>query len=108
MKGFISIRLQKILLFIPFVNCSILFIWLYNYSKMERTKISFIRSFITGICYALPFIVASIILSKLFGHIVLIKYVLNLIMLYLVPFFLGLGLIHSQSKYGINLEKDID
>ena len=43
MKGFISIKFQRIIVFIPLINCCILFLWLYNYSKIEKTtKFSFI------------------------------------------------------------------
>ena len=99
MKGFISIRFQKIIMFIPFLNCCILFLWLYNYSKTEKNHKTFFKSFITAISYALPFVIVGVVLSKLMGDVVLKHNLLNLIMFYLVRVALGFGLIRSQGKW---------
>lgn len=99
MKGFISIKFQRIIVFIPLINCCILFLWLYNYSKIEKNHKIFFKSVITAICYALPLVIICVVMSKLMGDIGLTHYLLNFVMLYLVPVALGFGFIRSQGKW---------
>lgn len=98
MKKLISLRAQRIILFIPFVNCFIWFIWLLNYSRIPSNLKLFFKAFFVAIAYALPFIILNILLSRLFTQSEAILMIENIIGLYITPIQIGLGLIKYQEK----------
>lgn len=99
LKKLISLRVQKIITFIPLVNCFMLFIWLYNYSKIPSNLKLFFKAFFVAFVYALPFIILNILLSKLFTQSEIIEVLRTIIGVYFTPLFMGVGLIKCQEKY---------
>lgn len=99
LKKLISLRVQKIITFIPLVNCFMLFIWLYNYSKIPSNLKLFFKAFFVAFVYALPFIILNILLSKLFTQSEIIEVLRTIIGVYFTPLFMDVGLIKCQEKY---------
>lgn len=99
MKKLISLRIQRIIMLIPFVNFFILFIWLFNYSRIPSNFKLFFKGFFVAIAYAIPFIALNILLSRLFTQLEILLVIENIIGLYITPFQIGFGLIKCQEKY---------
>ena len=99
MKKLISLRVQKIILFIPFVNLFIWFIWLINYSRIPSNLKLFFKAFFVAFAYALPFVILNILLSRLFTQSEIIEALRTIIGVYFTPLFMGVGLIKCQEKY---------
>lgn len=90
----ISIRIQKYIVLIPFLNCLILFIWVYNYGKMKRDFKVFAKSLLIISAIGLPLSVIQTIVKNLFGT----AYILDILMIYAILLLIGLGLIRYQQK----------
>lgn len=103
MKNQIKLRVQRVLVIIPFINISIIAIWLYNYSTIPRDSRLFLRSF--GVMFGYMFIIGipQMILSLLFKDMWFID-IISKVCIYLIPFFMGYGLIRFQSKNGIGVD----
>lgn len=98
LKRLISLRTQYIIMCIPFVNCLILFIWLYNYSRTTKEPKVFAKSLLVIFATALPVVILQILLSKAFSQSVLALNILNFIMIYIIPFLIGFSLIKYQKR----------
>ena len=94
----ISIRTQKIIKYIPFLNCLILFIWLFNCNHMKTDYMVFLKSLLLIFATSIPLAVLQIILSKMLIEFIVIQQVLNAIFMYLIPFAIGSVLIKYQEK----------
>lgn len=90
----ISVKVQKYIVFIPFVNCLILFIWVYNYGKMKNDFKVFAKSLLIIGAIGLPLTMIQIIVTNLFGT----AHILDLLMVYVTPLLIGLGLIQYQKR----------
>lgn len=65
---------------------------------MEKDNKLFFKSLIIMFGYAIPGVILSILLTKLLGHINAIEFVIDFMMLYIVPLSLAFGLIRFQAK----------
>lgn len=99
LKKLISLKIQKTIKFIPFVNYFILFIWLFNYSRIPSNLKLLFRALFTAFAYVFPFIVLNMLLSRLFTQTETLLVIQSIIGLYIFPFQVDLGLIKCQEKY---------
>ena len=104
MNKIISLKAQKIIVVIPFLNCLILFVWIYNYARMPADFKIFARSWLVIFASAIPLVIVQIILSKIQIQPETLSEVINLLFIYLVPFAVGIGLICYQKKVLLHLE----
>lgn len=96
MKKYISLHTQNIIKFIPFLNFSILFIWLFNYSCTEKDLKVFMKSLVIIFGVSVPIAILHIIISKLLTDFSVIQSIFNGIFMYLIPFIIGSALIKYQ------------
>ena len=96
----IKLKLQKVLLFIPFINATIILIYVYNTMKMKWIG----RKFLLGL--GISFLVAG--LSTALYEIILLlplnyiwANVLNLAYIYITCFSIGITLIQYQKRLGL-------
>lgn len=95
-KAMVSIKIQKIIMFIPILNFSLFFIWLYNYSRMRPNIMLFLKSLFVAFGCSLPIVIICILIDQLHNEILL--YLTKFIMLYIIPLSIGLGLVRYQQK----------
>ena len=98
MKKLISLRTQKIIMFIPVINIFIIAFWLYNYMKTTNNIKLFFKSLLKIWGVAIAFLIVSSALLEIFSQTKFLDYIRNFIMLYLLPFTLGYVLIKYQEK----------
>lgn len=98
MKKIISVKCQKIIMFIPLVNFSILFIWLYNYAKTQTEYKVFSKSLLIIFISTIPLEIVNMIICKSLIRFENITNIINFIMQYLVGISLGFALIKYQIK----------
>ena len=94
----LSVIIQKRLVFIPIINCSILFIWIYNCMVSGVNNKLFLKSLITMFICALPFPVVGILLTHFFERASMVHNVYGYLMMYFIPVSIGLGLTRFQIK----------
>ena len=100
----ISLHTQHIMMYLPFINALILFVWLFNYHNSERRLKVFGKSLIIIFCVTIPMGVLHILFSKIFAEFSIVLTVSNYLFIYLIPFVLGYALIKYQEKV-LNFEK---
>ena len=98
MKKYISLHTQNIIKFIPFLNCFILFIWLFNYSRTEKDPRVFMKSLLIIFGVSIPIIILQIIISKILIEFSVAQSIFDGIFMYLIPFVIGSALIKYQKK----------
>lgn len=98
MKRLLTIRSQKIILFIPIINYVIIFIWLYNYSQTTKNIKVFIKSLLMTFTLVFCLAVIYMILEKLFADVYIIDRCLDVSLQYLFPLVVGGVLIRCQEK----------
>ena len=98
MKKLIPLRVQKVIMFIPFINIFIIAFWLYNYMKTTNNIKLFFKSLLKIWGVAIAYLIVSSALSEIFSQTKFLDYIRNFIMLYLLPFTLGYVLIKYQEK----------
>ncbi len=98
MKKFVSLKVQRILMFLPFFNCFVLFIWLYNYGRSSLPLKVFIKSLVVLFAFILLWAVINILLSRLFVGNEVIDLISTVLSLYVTPFSMAFGLIGYQKK----------
>ena len=98
MKKFVSLRVQRIMMYIPFVNCLILFVWLFNYRHSGKDYKTFGKSLIIILCVCAPLVVLQILFSKLLAKFPNVIAIVDLLAIYIIPFVLGFALIKYQEK----------
>lgn len=91
----VSIKTQKILMFIPFVNALIWFIWLYNCIKMKVSTAAFMKSLLRMFAVIIPLAMVQLVLSKVFPDT---SDILGYIMMYLAPLSMAFCLIRFQER----------
>ena len=96
LKKQVSIKTQKTIMFIPIVNYFNLFVWLYNYSNMQKDNLVFLISLLVIFLHSIPLVIINIILSRLCSGIIPIIY--QYLMIYLIPMSISGGLIRYQNK----------
>ena len=98
MKKLIPLRVQKVIMFIPFINIFIIAFWLYNYMKTTNNIKLFFKSLLKIWGVAIAYLIVSSALLEIFSQTKFLDYIRNFIMLYLLPFTLGYVLIKYQEK----------
>ncbi len=96
MRLSISIKVQKILMFIPFINVFGLFIWLYNFISNSKKPTVFAKSLLIIFASTIPLVIIQIILTKLFSNSAVFVSVLGYIFTYLIPLSMDFFLIKYQ------------
>ena len=86
------------MVWIPFVNYLILFVWLFNCYHMEEGPKIFRKSFLIIFGTVLPMAFLQILLSKIFADGSAMQAVINALFIYLIPWVLGFALIKYQRK----------
>ena len=102
MKKFVSIKTQRIIMFIPFANAFILFVWLYNFGRSNQPNKIFMKSLLTIFATTIPLIIIRIFLEKLLFNFPYMIQILHYLTLYFIPFCMAYSLIKFQQKYLIN------
>lgn len=95
MNRTISLRVQRIISFIPFVNASVLFMWLYNYRSAVNDSKVFAKSLLVIFATTLPLALLQMMFQQLLesqGNMI------NLLAVYLIPLSMASGLIHFQKN----------
>ena len=98
MKPLVSIKLQRIFLFIPFVNALLLFIWLFFCLKYKIKQNEFLKVLFSLFGILFLFVIPLIFLNKLFGANNLIVQILSYSTIYTLPFAIGCRLINYQKN----------
>ena len=98
MKKLISLRTQKIIMFIPVINIFVLFIWLYNYSKFPSNSKIFIKSLLYVFAVFIPMGIIHSILFNILSEYKIATTILNFIVIYYIPLAVGYVLIKYQEK----------
>ena len=98
MKKLISLRTQKIIMFIPVINTFVLFIWLYNYSKFPSNSKILIKSLLYVFAVFIPMGIIHSILFNILSEYKIASTILNFIVNYSIPLAVGYVLIKYQEK----------
>ena len=96
----IKLKLQKVLLFIPFINATIILIYVYNTMKMNWIGRKFllglgISLLVAGLSTALYEIILLLPLNYIWAN------VLNLAYIYITCFSIGITLIQYHKRLGL-------
>lgn len=89
----VSIKTQKILMFIPYVNIINLFIWLYISTHQFKEKNTFLRSLWILFSTLGPLVFAQVTLSQFLPTLGTLMSYANI---YMIPFVLGYRFIRYQ------------
>ena len=108
MKKIISIKVQKIIMFVPIINAPFLmFAWLYNYIRTQTEYRVFAKSLIVIFVAAIPLGIMNMIVCRALIQFETIQNIVNGIMQYLIGVSLGFSLIKYQKKvFGFEEEKN--
>lgn len=98
MKGMISLRTQYIIMLIPFINCLLIFIWLYNYSRFFKNVKVFFKALVMMFAVGITIVIIDILLKGIFPFSSVMLTVINCLIMYITPFLIGLSLIKLQKK----------
>lgn len=95
----IPIKIQKILMYIPFTNFLIMIFWLINYVEMKDRKTTvFMKSLLIMFAGGIPISIVFMILSRNFADNEILVRVFNTASSYLSSFFIAFGLVKYQEK----------
>ena len=94
----ISINFQKKLSWIPLINATVLFIWLYNYRRIVESPPTFAKSLLVLFSSTLPAVLLQVGLLKIFATSSVAAAVINVLAIYLIPFAMARGLIWFQER----------
>ena len=94
----VSTKFQKRILFIPIINCFIIFIWIFNCFKSKNSGKIFLKALLLAFIYLTTVIIIDIILTKGFYNSLTFVTIKNYVMLYIMPLSFGFGLISFQIK----------
>lgn len=95
MRKLVPIKFQRILSYIPIINSLILFVWLYNFIRSGKSHGIFVKSLLVLLVCTAPLILIQIVVSCVFAASTLSS-ICDLIMVYLIPLSMGIGLIKYQ------------
>ena len=94
-------------MFIPLLNAFVLFMWLYNYSRVKLDGSVFAKSLLILFASTIPLAIVQIILQKLLADFSIVTACIDYLMLYLIPFSMAFNLIAYQKKvFNKNTEED--
>ena len=92
----VSVKSQKTILFIPVVNVSLLFIFIYNCIVFNVRKMLFLKAFFTMVSFAFMFMTVGTIIKNALN---IDAGIWGLVVMYIVPLILGSTSIYFQIKY---------
>lgn len=99
MKKLVSLRIQKILMLIPFVNCVVPYIFLFNCIRTSNGQKVVLRSLLILFGLLIPIAVAQRLLYKAISQYELLLTIINPIIIYIILFVIAFTLIKCQEKY---------
>ena len=91
----VSIRTQKILMFIPYANIFNQFIWVYNCLVSEYPVHTGLKSLYIWLVYGLPIAIIHSVLDALFPEI---SHIATFLTMYLYGVLVSFGIIRFQQK----------
>ena len=92
----ISVSLQSKLIWIPFVNTIVLFLWLYNYMHYEKQSFGlWNKSVFYTVGHTIPCVIVFILLGHFFPSVGFI----GILASYVIPLVIGFALVRFQKKY---------
>ena len=91
----VSIATQKKLLWIPIVNISILYIWIYNAFMLKVRCMDVLKSNLVMFACAIPGAILMLLVSNYYPAL---EELMSVICSYLIPLCLGYGLIRFQES----------
>ena len=99
-RKIIPIKVQKTLLFIPFINFAISPIFLFNYLRHQNKLTDFLKSVFADCLATFLCVYANkLFLSAISDHKTILEIYNKIYLLYLVPVVWGIVLIKCQEKY---------
>lgn len=98
MKKLVSLKTQRVMSFIPFVNFFVLFTWLYNYRLAVNDYKVFAKALALLFIIALPLALAEFIIINLFSAHPTVCNIIGIIAMYCIPLCLSRSIIYFQSK----------
>ena len=98
MKKLLTIKYQKIISFIPIINYSIIFIWLYNYSHTSKNIKVLFKSLLITFMFIICLAVIYIILEKFFAGVSIFIKFMDISLQYVLPLVVGMILIKCEEK----------
>ena len=91
----VPIKTQRIIMYIPYVNVLNIFFWLYNSLNMNIPYRGVPQTLKVFMMSSIPLVVLQTVLSNINGNLGIILGYLNG---YLIPLFIGMGLIKYQER----------
>lgn len=99
-RKIIPIKVQKTLLFIPFINFAISPIFLFNYLRRQNKLADFLKSVFADCLATFLCVYANkLFISTVSDHKTFLEIYNKIYLLYLVPIVWGIVLIKCQEKY---------
>lgn len=99
MKKLMSLRIQRIIMLIPFVNCVIPYIFLFNCMRVPGGQKVFLKSLLILFGLIIPIAIAQMLLYKAISQYELVLRIINPIIIYFFLFVVAFTLIKCQEKY---------
>ena len=94
----ISLKFQKIIVWIPYMNVSIPFLWIYNIWVQKRGRIVFKKSLNRAFWTAFPLFILESVIVHFWGNVQLVVDISHALAQYVTPLAMGLVLINYQEK----------
>ena len=99
MKKLVPLRIQKILMLIPFVNCAVPYIFLFNCTRIPKGRKVFLKSLLILFGLIIPIAVAQMLLFKAISQYELVLRIISPIVICIMLFIIAFTLIKIQEKY---------
>lgn len=94
-----SIKLQKIFMFIPFLNMIGIFVWLYNCIVLKVKVKHFLKSLIMSLPLVVVFGLLTAVVARIFGMNSVLYNVISYVAVYLFPLAIWFALVKFQENY---------
>ena len=96
----VPLKLQKIILFIPYINAFILLIYVYNTVRAKWSR----KKFLMGVLLSFMIMLPIIVLNRLMVFVPLgefLRALWNFVYIYAIGIAIGVVLIRQQKKMGL-------
>jgi hypothetical protein len=103
MRKYVYVRIQRILMFIPIVNVSIMVMWTYNCHVLPIPKGAAFKADFKAVCYVMILWLFQYFICEIFGidDDTIVGDTLGYIFMYIIPFAMAYSLVRSQEKLGL-------
>lgn len=98
MNKLVSIRIQRFMSYIPLVNATVLFVWIYNCRVANIEQKVFARSLYVLLRATLPIAILQMVLVNAFATHTTVVLIFNYLAIYTIPFSMARALIWFQEK----------